>query len=354
MTNHITAIQFTGTSREYFGIWVVNLFLSIITLGLYSPWAKVRYKKYFYQNTLLDGVGFDYHANPITILKGRLIAVALVIFFQVASNFNIIANVIVSALLLLFTPWLVQKGMRFNARNSSYRGIRFNFDGGLMEASLYFLILPSLLFITFGLAYPLIQQRISQFKWNHYYFGLSNFRLKANISDFYRIYLKLLGLILLTYIIIAICTFVISQIKPLDHNSIMPDIATHTFGGWFSSFSTLFSLFILLSPVLLFFAYIKANIANLIWNNTYIEQIRFESTQRVRDIAWLYLTNTLAVLFTAGLATPWAQIRLAKYRLEHLSLIGSVNWADYIGQQQAAINAIGEEVADFFDIDIGL
>jgi uncharacterized membrane protein YjgN (DUF898 family) len=35
--------QFTGTTGEYFRIWAVNLLLSIVTLGLYSPWAKVRH-----------------------------------------------------------------------------------------------------------------------------------------------------------------------------------------------------------------------------------------------------------------------------------------------------------------------
>ena len=55
-----TPVVFTGNAREYFGIWIVNLLLSILTLGIYSAWAKVRRKKYFYQHTLIDGAGFDY------------------------------------------------------------------------------------------------------------------------------------------------------------------------------------------------------------------------------------------------------------------------------------------------------
>ncbi len=80
VSQKITPIIFKGNTAEYFGIWIVNLLLSIVTLGIYSAWAKVRRKKYFYHNTLIENVGFDYHAKPISILKGRLIAFA---FFMV-------------------------------------------------------------------------------------------------------------------------------------------------------------------------------------------------------------------------------------------------------------------------------
>ena len=56
--------EFKGTASQYFGIWIVNLLLTIITLGIYTPWAKVRTKRYFYGNTLLDGSPFDYLASP--------------------------------------------------------------------------------------------------------------------------------------------------------------------------------------------------------------------------------------------------------------------------------------------------
>ncbi len=83
-THHIS---FTGTGGEYFKIWIVNIFLTIITLGVYSAWAKVRTKRYFYGNTVLDGVPFEYTADPIRILIGRLIAFAFVILFYIIQKF---------------------------------------------------------------------------------------------------------------------------------------------------------------------------------------------------------------------------------------------------------------------------
>ena len=44
-------IKFHGDGGNYFAIWLVNIFLSVITLGIYSAWAKVRTYRYFYGNT---------------------------------------------------------------------------------------------------------------------------------------------------------------------------------------------------------------------------------------------------------------------------------------------------------------
>ena len=58
-------LLFTGSGEEFFGIWIINLVLSICTLGIYSAWAKVRTKRYFYGNTILAGSSFEYVANPM-------------------------------------------------------------------------------------------------------------------------------------------------------------------------------------------------------------------------------------------------------------------------------------------------
>ncbi|MGU7802487.1 DUF898 family protein, partial [Escherichia coli] len=75
------AFTFSGRGSEYFRIWIVNLLLSIVTLGIYSAWAKVRRLRYFYDNTSVAGASFDYHGNPVAILKGRILAVVLIVVY---------------------------------------------------------------------------------------------------------------------------------------------------------------------------------------------------------------------------------------------------------------------------------
>ncbi|HEY0302921.1 MAG TPA: DUF898 family protein, partial [Rhizomicrobium sp.] len=73
----VHAVEFRGRGAEYFRIWVVNVALTVLTLGVYSAWAKVRTQRYFYGNTYLAGHSFEYHASAVRILIGRAIALAL-------------------------------------------------------------------------------------------------------------------------------------------------------------------------------------------------------------------------------------------------------------------------------------
>src|SRR5260221_8895074 len=84
----VERFQFTGKAREYFGIWIVNLFLTIVSLGIYSAWAKVRKKRYFYGNTWVAGANFDYHGNPVAILKGRIVAFGAFAAYTLAGHYS--------------------------------------------------------------------------------------------------------------------------------------------------------------------------------------------------------------------------------------------------------------------------
>ena len=35
-------VEFTGSGGEYFRVWIVNVLLTIVTLSLYTPWARRR------------------------------------------------------------------------------------------------------------------------------------------------------------------------------------------------------------------------------------------------------------------------------------------------------------------------
>src|SRR5262249_44798305 len=70
-------LRFTGTGSEYFGIWIVNLLLTIVTIGIYAAWAKVRRLQYFYRHTELAGSSFDFHGSAARILVGRILALVL-------------------------------------------------------------------------------------------------------------------------------------------------------------------------------------------------------------------------------------------------------------------------------------
>lgn len=426
MSDNRTPIVFTGKAGEYFGIWIVNLLLSIVTLGIYSAWAKVRRKKYFYNNTLVDGVGFDYHANPIAILKGRIIAVVLFILYSMLSGFSPILGGLLAFALFLAAPWIIVRGMIFNARNSSHRGLRFDFDGSYSRAIRVYIGYPLLILITLGLALPFVAQRTNQFVFNHHKFGLSHFQMNALVKDFYMIYLKLLGVIFVIGMALAASMHSLPDdliprhaslkqapyiqtsisktqggfikvadttenqtsqedlMKDLSPNEraefnaqmkayeakISADEANHNvkntkknsfekmFGPYAAALGSM--IYVIIFGVALLYAtvifsvsaYMQSRTRNLIWNNTSLEHIGFLSTQRMRDLIWLYFSNTIMLICTLGFATPWVQIRMARYRMEHLAITGETDWDKFVGEKKSSSRAMGEEIADMFDVDL--
>jgi uncharacterized membrane protein YjgN (DUF898 family) len=319
-------LQFTGNAVEFFQIWITNLFLTIATIGVYSAWAKVRDKRYFYGNTLLDGVPFEYLADPIVILKGRLLAVAVIVVYAVAATFYPLSEPLFGLAFLLVLPWIIVRALAFNAQNSAYRNIRFSHHGGYLAAFGTFILLPMLSLLSLGLLLPYFTCQRARFMVANYRFGGSRFSLLAGAGPFYLLYLKLLFAIAVLFVFVGL---VAAVMPPL---AIVAGVA-----GFFAAAGNADSM-----------------ATNLIWNHVEIDGNRFECDLSGPALGWLYLGNALGILFSFGLLIPWARIRLARYRLEHLWLNATDELAGFIARRQERIAAAGEELGDLLDIDFAL
>src|SRR5712675_1111171 len=123
--------RFTGRVGEYFGIWITNLLLTIVTLGIYSAWAKVRRLQYFYRHAEVAGSSFDFHGRPLTILIGRIVAIALLLLYNFAARLHSATTLLIIVAIALVMPWLLRNSLRFRLYNTSWRGTRFHFRGAV-------------------------------------------------------------------------------------------------------------------------------------------------------------------------------------------------------------------------------
>lgn len=332
-----TPIKFTGTAGEFFGIWITNILLSVLTLGIYSAWAKVRTKKYFNTRTIIAGACFDYHAKPTSILKGRLIGVLLYLVYGAISQTAPTIALVLLAILFIASPWIIVQSMKFNLRNTSYRGVRFNFVGSLGEAYKIFLLFPVLIVFTLGLIFPYISFRAYKFSINNTRFGKASFSTAVLPGKFYLIYLQIIGLFAVLAASLVMLFIVAEKIFSFnDSLSLTP----------FLPFILIF--FILVVPN----AFIKARVRNIVYNATSIENFGFVSTLRVRDLIWIYTSNFLAIMLTLGLLIPWSKIRLARYMADHLVINGDADFNHFIGEKIEQMSAAGQEIGDFFDVDL--
>lgn len=369
--------KFHGSGAEYFKIWIVNLVLSILTLGIYSAWAKVRNKQYFYGNTEFEGSTFSYLASPITILKGRLIAMVILIAYSVASNTPIwwVSAIAVLAMLLV-SPFFVQRSLMFNARNSAYRNIRFNFTGSFKEAALVFAGLPLasillvvgigalgsmigavwiggiafLLLFAFAMPYFVFRQK-DYFVGNSQY-GMTDFEFSATRNDFFATWGKLVLWSIVAFIVAAIIAGVVGGLLGVSMAGLGGDGDVQNNMG--AMIPMLIAIYLIVGIAYLFpFIYYIVKINNLVFNNTRIDDFQLSANYELMSYGKLLLVNTLLTLLTLGFYRPWAMVRTAQYKADHMSVVAVSELDGFVAGEEQHVNALGEEVGDFYDLDFG-
>lgn len=338
-------LRFHGRGEEYFGIWIVNLLLSILTLGIYSAWAKVRRLKYFHGATELDGARGDYHADPVQILKGRLIGLGLFTAYNVAWDFSLIGGLLMLVLMIVMLPLLLRSSFRFHARNSSYRGLRFGFDGGVGQAYRVFLLGPVLALLTLGLAAPWAYRQVKAYQHGASRFGASPFSFHAPVSGYWRVFgVVLVALIVTPILMAAVFSWVgVGDIPADDSGARVEWLAVRVMVG----LSVMAAVFFALGP------YLAARLQNLNWSGTGIGSFRFESCLQARALLWVRLSNLVLIVATLGLFKPWADMREARLRVQSVSLGGDGDLDSYLRGALQDERALGEEAAEWFDLDIG-
>jgi uncharacterized membrane protein YjgN (DUF898 family) len=333
---------FTGAAGDYFRIWIVSLCLSLLTIGVYSAWGKVRKRRYLYAHTRLDGAGFDYRASPIAILRGRVIALVLFGGLALAGHFVPMVQLTLIALLLLLTPWIVVAAARFNARNSTYRNIAFAFDGRVAEAAWVFIGGALIALLTLGIAYPWYRARRARFIVAHHRYGESQFATDLRARDF-----------VVTYLLAAL--MIIAALMVLGALATGASILARRSAADIETSAAGYVLVLVTYAIYIAaYGYVRARTQNLLTNATTIGPLRLSATLRARRLAWIYLSNIIAVLLTLGLATAWATIRVARYRAENLTARANAPLESYVAGTGAQAGATGSEVSDLFDVDVSL
>lgn len=346
--------EFHGTAREYFGIWIVNVLLTIVTVGIYSAWAKVRRQRYFQGSTRLAGASFDYHARPVQILIGRIIVLVILAAYNLSAYFlpQIVSGIIGIAFLFA-VPWFVARGLRFRARVTSYRNVRFDFTGGYGGAFLAYLLGGMLAWGTLGLLAPIA----SQWMWNY---TLGNLRYGDRPIQCDPRLEKLYGQFVLPAVVffagvvlivgLGAVAFVAAIGSNLDVENYLPsDFAV--IGIIAAIYAALLPFFLLYVLVGLLYS---AGTRNVALNETIIDGRHVLASDIGRwRFAWIAISNFFATVFTIGLLRPWAAVRMARYLAGATALYSAGPLDDYLSTVKASEGVVGSEFMDIEGFDFG-
>ncbi len=383
-------VRFHGRGGEYFAIWLVNALLTIITLGIYSAWATVRRRRYFLGNTEINGDRFDYHAKPMQILKGRLLVVAgIIVFYILVLMMPKLGPLFVLAFLALL-PWIIIRSWRYNAIMTSFRGVRFNYHCKVGRAYWTMYICPILLMLALYLPVAVIvlvamqigsmsamllavlivvvglilggaavQGTISAMQHdlyvNNMFFGNAPFQAALKKRAFIKY--SLLGLLLFVPFLIAALWMMGSFIFTLYQIVLLGGISADTTNAIMMSyfFNFFMSMVIIFVGALVVASYQVVAIRNYVFNQTKIDgHVQLHSSMKTLPYLGLLFTNSLIVIFSLGLATPVAHVRYARYIANCTAVEGDLSLLNVQAHHDTANTAVAEEVAQAFDLGVGI
>jgi uncharacterized membrane protein YjgN (DUF898 family) len=359
------ALRFSGTGGEYFRIWIVGVLLTLLTLGVYSAWAKVRKARWFARHTVLAGDAFDFHGEPWRILLGRALALALLLLWGHAFDFGLVAGLAVLGLFAAIGPLLFASAQRFKLANTSWRGLRFGFE--VPRRRVYAVCVPLLAVWVTGtvlaaagageawvlagsalalLALPSAHARLKLMQHAHARFGAQRFAFRAAGVAFYGLYAKALVLGIVGFALGAVVFGLIVAFGRIQGQ----DLADGpSLGTWLAGIAVVLVTWVLAWP------YFAARLQQIVWGHTTWGGVRFAGQMRGGRLFRLVLGNTALVLLTCGLYWPFAAVAIARYRVESVVVEADAPLAEVHAQapEVGTERATGDAAADFFGLDLG-
>lgn len=308
-----TEFAYRGIGSDYFVLQLVNWALSLVTFGFFHPWARVRELRYVIGSLQAGGDAFTFHGNGGELFLGFLRAWLLFLvplfglFFLsglpgLDAGLQLMLSAAAYVLLGAFVLFAILGSMRYRASRTTWRGIRFGFDGRYAEFSRGYVVRMLAVFFTLGLVYPWAATWRREFMVSHARLGGEPMRFDGTAGDLFPKYL--------------LC--------------------------WFLLFPTLG-----LSMV-----WFHGHQQAYYWNQTMFAGGRFRSSLTGSQWLGISILNGLLVLLTLGFGAPFAYTNVHREFFERLTLEGGD--LERIRAAQSAGSGLGEGSADLLDMDGGV
>ncbi|WP_296404454.1 YjgN family protein [Psychrobacter sp.] len=392
-------IEFKGTGGEYFKIWIVNVLLCILTLGIYYPWAKVRTNRYFYANTTYLDRFFDYHATGKQLFLGYLIAMFILIVIVIINQVFPMAGFILPIVIFAVMPWIIWRSLKFTMRVTSFSNVRFSFKGALKTSYFIYMLIPvvgylAVVLLILGSLFPLMQsiegdgsipvaastliavvgvvatlglaiylgglftKKAAEYQVGQTKYGQGNFFIDIKTGTFVKIAFKTALVAIGCYLVLAALFAVIfssTMAGGFDPEAMANEMATAS-ASPLLAIGLVLVYFGFIAAALLVAAYSYSRQRQYIYDNTTLDKaISFKSTVSAKRYFIVLLTNMLLTIVTLGLALPWAKVRVARYLAENTWIEASdMDVNSYLTQKEKEQSAIGEEIGDILDIDMDI
>ncbi|MDO5625997.1 MAG: YjgN family protein [Pseudomonadota bacterium] len=405
-------VAFTGRGGEYFRVWIVNVLLTLVTIGLYTPFARKRTVQYFYGHTLVAGTPLEFTASARRMFVGFLVLVLMYVIYNVAESTGqyVVAGVML-VISVVLTPFFWGSAMRFRLRSTRWRGVRLAFVARWREVyaaswpmfvmvGLWLALFTAMALMTgsgledslndladipeaidanededalrdmdtpfvplFGLGVLLVGLLsllcFVRLEFNYRRLFVRRARVgqqfglwKPTFGAFVRIWLATAGLALLCFMVIGVLVSVLMVLgfASVTSQTLTDFLLRHIMLAAMLAVLGLVMFFVLTAPVL---AYREARVFRLVWDQVGLGHIaRSKCTLGVWGFVGLRMKNVLFTLLTLGFYRPFARVSEYRRKVESVTLHVRGGIDQLEGQLVREQGALGDALADAMGLDI--
>ena len=377
----VTRMEYFGRHGELLKIHLVNLFLNIITIGIYSFWGKTRIRKYMTSHITLKKDRFEYTGTGKELLIGWL--KAMVIFLPLIIALSIpVVNLIAFPIFFGILSIAIFLALRYRLSRSRWRGIRFNLGGSIKEYFVLSLIRTGKNIISLGWRIP----KSDIVRWtyiaNHMTYGDLKFSYNGDYKRLQKIHAITLGIFIASMIVGFSFLFMsgftqgmerlkdsratqeqtMSQPELQYDEEGYPIIDEQTQSDVVGEEPKLEKSMVV--GIILMYMGIGIGFLGRMWYQAALWQekfrglrlanLRFKSDVTGKGLAKLFITNMLIIIFSLGLAKPIALQRTLKYYIANMRLAGDLD--ELIAKQREAQekSGMGDALAADVGFDMGM
>jgi uncharacterized membrane protein YjgN (DUF898 family) len=373
-------VRFSGDGGVYMGVWLVNLLLTVVTLSLYTPFARRRTLKYFYAHTLVAGSPLEFTGGLRRMVFGFLLFFGWYVAYSIAVNTEQgVATALLGGFWIVVSPWLWASAVRFRVHSTRWRGIQGRFQIRWSQAyvahwpllpvtaagvGIYFLVgakPPIAVLVGAAIAFTVLlllalvglDFNFTRLRLLHTSFaGLSN-SWTPRLADFVRFWAGAFGIFAAVVALVAgslaLGLMALRGSGALDAlrgvgapDSLAAMVMVVIFGIFIGTYFAM-------GPAL---AYREARKFKLLWSHIAIGGVaHFQCDLSVWGYVRLRLRNMLLTLVTMGFWRPFTVTSEYQRRLESVTLHVHGSLDALVGQYRNPQGAFGDAIADAVGFD---
>jgi uncharacterized membrane protein YjgN (DUF898 family) len=356
-------IDYAGPTGTLYVIFIKNILLSAVTLGIYRFWAKTRLRRFLWSNTRVDGEALEYTGTGkelfLGFLKAVLVLLPTFVALELAEVFldggiALSASIYILKLVLIFG--LLYAGTfaarRYRMSRTTWRGIRFQQLGSMWRYAGMAMVGSVLTALTLTLYGPFNRARLMRYEAENLRFGSGVFRFTGEGRTLFASYVNYWGIGLIATIIAVFAaysqlTFEPEMLWDMDLWT-DPEDSVELMNAIMAAAAV--PLALLLSLLLMLGLWYQARTLRFYAENLHLESLSFGAPRVTGGaIFWLLLSNFLIKMFSLGLLYPITVQRTMRFWCSRIELNGPIDFARITQAERGP--RTGEGLAGFFDIE---